>query len=318
MQILKQNHRLLPTGQAFDDRTARIGDRSSPCMRLQLVPVWIRYWQIEHRVERGLLNRRQILPRIPRAAGVLSCCIHCRQEDPLECAEGRTLKIRAGLGVDQPPAIGLQFLGKLMRESRLADARIAEQQNRLPACPGVSGCTLQQSPLGSAIDEARDTARPPHPPTRQVARAYDPIDRHGLAKAAQRLAAQRFEPDMSLSKLLAGFRGVDLVRLGRRFQPRGQVLRGTTDLVDLGELAGDHVGNDMAGVQADPHLKTGVTQACDSPHELDRRVTGHRRMIVVRNGSAEHRRKPIAQLLADDAAELPDRPSHRRQRRLQA
>ena len=123
---------------------------------------------------------------------------------------------------------------------------------------------------------------------------------------------------MPVGKILAGFRDVDLVRLGLLLQPRGQMLGGAADLVDLGEFAGDHVGHDMAGVDADPDLKGGITEAGDAPDQLDRGMARQRRMVVVRDRCAEHRGKPVAQLLADDAAKLPYGSPHRRQRRLEA
>jgi hypothetical protein len=67
---------------------------------------------------------------------------------------------------------------------------------------------------------------------------------------------------MPVRELLAGLGHVDLVRLGCRLQSRGQMLGGAADLVNLGKLAGDHVGHDMAGVETDPDLESGVPQAC--------------------------------------------------------
>ncbi len=226
-----------------------------------------------------------------KRSGSLAAASSDREHDALERAERGALEVRAALGVDQPPTIGPEFLGKLMRQPRLADARVAQQQDRLPACARVFSSARQQGPLRCAIDEPRDAARPPHPPARQIARAYDPVDRQGLVEAAQRLAAQKFKADMSVGELLTGFRHVDLVRLGRRLQPRGQMLGGTADLVDLGELAGDHVGDDMPGVETDPDLKAGIAEADDAPDQLDRRMAGQGRMVVVRDRGAEHRGK---------------------------
>src|SRR4051794_27494974 len=123
---------------------------------------------------------------------------------------------------------------------------------------------------------------------------------------------------MPVGELLASLGDADLVRLSRRLQPSGQMLGRAADLVDLGELAGDHVGNDMAGVETNPDLKPGITKARDAPNQFYRSVAGQGRMIVVRNGGTEHGGKAVAQFLADDTAELPNRPPHSGQSWLQA
>jgi hypothetical protein len=123
---------------------------------------------------------------------------------------------------------------------------------------------------------------------------------------------------MPIGELLAVFRHVDLIRFGRRFQPRCQMLGGAADLVNLGELAGDHVGDHVSGMQADPNLESGIAETGNTPDELDRGMAGQRSMIVVRDRRAEHRRESIAQLLADNAAELTHRAPHRGEGRLEA
>ena len=59
------------------------------------------------------------------------------------------------------------------------------------------------------------------------------------------------------------------------------MLGGTTNLIDLGKLAGDHVGHYMARVEADPDLKSGIAQAAYTPDQLDGRVAGQGGMVVV-------------------------------------
>jgi hypothetical protein len=123
---------------------------------------------------------------------------------------------------------------------------------------------------------------------------------------------------MPVRELLAGFGDEDLIRLGGRLEPRSQMLGGSADLVDFGELAGDHVGDDMAGMEADPHLKSGIAEAADTPDKLDGCVARQRRVVVVGNRGAEDRRQSISQLLADDAAKLTYGGPHGRQCRFEA
>ena len=205
-----------------------------------------------------------------------------------------------------------------MRKPRLANAGVAHQQNRLPAGGDPFRSTPQQGPLRRAIDETGNTARSPDPPARKIARAHDPVHRLGLTKAAERLAAEEFKADVPVGKLLAGLGDVDLVRHGRCLKPRGQMLGCPADLVDLGEFAGDHVGHDMARVEANADLKSGIAEAADTPDQLNGRVAGQRRMVVVGNRGAEYGGQPVAQLLANDAAELAHRASHCRERRFKA
>jgi hypothetical protein len=115
-----------------------------------------------------------------------------------------------------------------------------------------------------------------------------------------------------------GTGGVDLARLGRRLQPGRQVLRGAADLVDLGEFAGDHVGDDQSGVEADPDLQPGIAQAGDAPHQRNGGVAGERRMVVIRHRRPEDGRDTVTHFLADDAAKLANGAAHGRQRRLKA
>ena len=96
------------------------------------------------------------------------------------------------------------------------------------------------------------------------------------------------------------------------------MLRRAADLVDLGKFAGDHVGDDEPGMQADPDLEPGIAQAFDAPDQFEGGVAGQRRMIVIRDRRAEHGRQPVPQFLADDAAELAHGGPHRRQRGLEA
>ncbi|GAB7002240.1 hypothetical protein JCM18382A_70080 [Bradyrhizobium sp. 17-4] len=71
-------------------------------------------------------------------------------------------------------------------------------------------------------------------------------------------------------------------------------------------------------MEPDPNLEPRVAQTRDSSDQLDRRMAGERRMVVVSDRRAKYRGEPIAELLADDAAKLAYGASHRDQGRLQA
>src|SRR5258708_34712545 len=94
------------------------------------------------------------------------------------------------------------------------------------------------------------------------------------------------------------------------------MLRGTTNLVDLGKFTGDHISDDESRVEAHPDLQPGIAQAYDTPNQLDGCMAGKWRMIVISYRSPKGRRQPVTHFLADDAPELTHGGSHRPSRRL--
>jgi hypothetical protein len=71
-------------------------------------------------------------------------------------------------------------------------------------------------------------------------------------------------------------------------------------------------------MEAHPDLESGIAEAGDTPNQLDRRVAGERRMIVVCDRRTEYGGKAVAEFLADDTAELAHRSAHRDQCGLEA
>ena len=90
------------------------------------------------------------------------------------------------------------------------------------------------------------------------------------------------------------------------------MLRGTTNLVDLGKFTGDHIGDHESRVEAHPDLQPRIAQVGYTSNQLDCCVTGEWRMIVICNRSPKDRCQPVTHFLADDTPELTHRGSHRR------
>ena len=68
--------------------------------------------------------------------------------------------------------------------------------------------------------------------------------------------------------------------------------------------------DDIAGMNANPHMEPGIIQELDAAHQLQTGLAGHDGMIVVGVRRTEQRDQAIAAFLADDAAVAPDRYSH--------
>ena len=92
--------------------------------------------------------------------------------------------------------------------------------------------------------------------------------------------------------------------------------RRAAGFVDRGEVGLDDVGDDIAGMNADPDLERRIVQQLDPANQLDRRVTGHDGMIVVRVRRTKKRDQPVAAFLADNAAVAANGGAHRDQGRL--
>jgi hypothetical protein len=207
---------------------------------------------------------------------------------------------------------------ELVHQARLSDAGIAGQANR-SAAEGAALCgASQQRQFARTIDELRYATRLAHPPAGEIAGAGDAIYRHRIGETLEQFGTQGFELDVSFGQFLAGLGCVDLAGLRRRLQPGRQVLRGSADLVDLGEFAGDHVGHDQSGVEAYPNLKPGIAQTGDAPYQRNGGMAGERRVIVIRHGRPKDGREAVAHFLADDAAKLTDGAAHGGQRRFKA
>src|SRR5437773_1521598 len=116
---------------------------------------------------------------------------------------------------------------------------------------------------------------------RKVLRTGDPMDWHRLVKTLQRPGPEGLELNVAIGKFLAGFGRVDMAGCRFRFQPRRQMLRRTTNLIDLGKFAGDHIGDDESRVETDPDLEPGITQAFDAPDQLKGGVASQWRVIRV-------------------------------------
>lgn len=164
VQVLDEKNGALLEGQALNDGATCIGNGTRARVRLQLAPARILDRNIQYGIDRELMDCLQLLSDVDQTIRISGGNFGDRKYNALERAERHALKVRAALGVDQPPAIGLELLGELMCEPRFSDACIADQKDRLPACTGPLGGASQQGPLGRSIDKPRNAPRTSHPP----------------------------------------------------------------------------------------------------------------------------------------------------------
>ncbi len=87
--------------------------------------------------------------------------------------------------------------------------------------------------------------------------------------------------------------------------------RGTARFIDRGEVGLDHMGDDIAGMNADPDLKPGIIEQLDAADQFDAGMAGHHCVVVVGMWRSEQRNQAVAALLADDAAVAANGDAHR-------
>ena len=86
--------------------------------------------------------------------------------------------------------------------------------------------------------------------------------------------------------------------------------RRTAGFIDRGEIGLDDMGDDIAGMNADPDPQRRIVQELDAVNQFDGRMTGHDGMIVIRVRRTKKRDQAVAAFLADDAAVAANRDAH--------
>jgi hypothetical protein len=140
-----------------------------------------------------------------------------------------------------------QVLVQLVDEARLADPRLAEDEDVLPLAvlrplPAID----ERSELHVAPDEARQVSRRDVESAAHPARLHDAIERHRLAHAFEHLRPAVLDHEQPGDQALRRGRDHHRVRLGRALHARGDVRRLAEDLAAVG----DH---HRPGVHADAH-----------------------------------------------------------------
>ena len=246
-------------------------------------------------------------------------------DDP-QCALQQFLEQRIGGGLIERTAFGLQDLPvflpqrcfELVNDTGLSDAGRSHQREDLAGLPDLQRGLLQERGFLCAPYEGRKALDRACPPTGQPTEVDKFVARDRSRESLELLWRQDPEVHKPRAQALAGLGDDDLSGPRRPFQPLHQVNGRPARLVDRGQIGFDHVGHDIARVDADPHMEAGVIQLSDAANEFGRCLARHDGMIVVGVRSPEQRNQAISALLADDTAVTAHRTAHGIERRLQA
>ena len=171
-----------------------------------------------------------------------------------------------------------------------------------------------------ATDEWRQpgVARESGPPPWRTVAAHEPVGPHGSGTAADRSDAGLGPFELPITGVPAGaLRRVHLTGLGKRLQPSGEV-----DRVSEGRLAAAGVRVEMGHdhetrVQRNPHPEGHAGALLDLPavvgHRLldvERRVRGTRRVILLGHRRSEHGHQPVPGVVGHGALVPVDALSH--------
>ena len=139
-------------------------------------------------------------------------------------------------------------------DPRLADARLARQEHRLPlAVLGLLPAIEQQGDLLLAPDQRREPGRARLEPALDRARPGDPPHRHRVGEALQHLRPEILEFERAADQPPRRGSDQDRVGLRQRLQPGRQVGRLADDRLLLGRAFADQVADDHhPGGDADP------------------------------------------------------------------
>ena len=222
--------------------------------------------------------------------------------------------VRAAVAL-QPRHVGAQVLAQLAEEARLAEAGVADEQERLSAAgEQVVRCSAQARGLGLPADERR---------LRVVAAgrlaAQDAPRRHRCRPPLERELAHRLEHEprhQPLGRLLAGH---DRPRSGRRLEA-GRDVRHVAERHGLRLAGADHADGREPAVDPDadvelldvPCLADVAAVRPDHRQHREPRLGGAVGVVLVGGRDAEVGAHPVAHVGLHRSAELLDDAAHAR------
>jgi hypothetical protein len=196
-------------------------------------------------------------------------------------------------------------------DPRLADARLARQEHRLPlAVLDLLPAIEQQGDLLLAPDQQREPGRARLEPALDRSRPGDPPHRHRVGEALQHLRPEILEFERAADQPPRRGSDQDRVGLRQRLQPGRQVGRLADDRLLLGGAFADKVADDHhSGGDADPRRQGLADGRAEPPDRLDGGQAGQHRafgVVLVRPRVAEVGQHPVAHVLGDVALEAGD------------
>jgi hypothetical protein len=223
-----------------------------------------------------------------------------------EVGDGMTVGDAAA---EHPPRAGsLGMAAELQQETRLADARLAIDEDRLAlAGLDIGKAALEQGQLVRASDERGEPALALGlQAAAHAARTLDAVrpDRERFALDAD--LTHGLEDEIGAHDLGDVLAHEDLAGLRKREQPRRQVRgipdRGVVHAEVVADLADDH------GARVEPHAHLELDASLgaqvvavrgERPLEAEGRVDRAQRVVLMGDGRAEQRHEPVAEELID-------------------
>ena len=219
---------------------------------------------------------------------------------------GNVLPVRHRVADVHRYAAGPAAFGELEAEPALPRPGLRHHADDL-AVTGLRllQCRFQRRHVGVAADEARQAAAARHIKTRaRGADADQAMNRHGCAHSLHLEVAQIFQLEVPLHERCRRAGQVAGIGRGQRLhalrQTDGVALRRVVHAQVVTDLADDH----LAGVNADARRKAdavrpfdlgGVARELDA--QMQRRVAGALRVVLVRDRRAEQRHDAVAGVL---------------------
>ena len=195
---------------------------------------------------------------------------------------------------------------KLINKSRLADSGLADDLNELPLAASRALPALDQDPeIVVAPDERRLDARAGA--TAPTAGAHDTMQNRRARNAFEFMRAFVFDNEQARDLSPHGRRDEHCSRLGGALHPSGEV--GSVAKYLAGGIHDDRtaIEPDAGGERGKSTLAVCGVQVFERAKDRQAGARGALRIILLRPRISEQRHQPVAELLGDMAAVLPDR-----------
>ena len=334
VQILDDHEQGLPLARADEQALDRIEHALAPLLRFQLQPPRV----VDRRVEQGQERRQQgpeahikaehgggeLLPH--RGGGVIGL----EQREAPEELDHRQVRggaaVRSSPALEHAPAARALRAAELVHEPALADPGLADHGHDLAAPgPGLFEGGAEPVHLRLAPHEPREAAgRRSLEPRARPTGSHQLVDIHGRREAAHAHGAEGPRLHVALGEGQGV--GGDEDRAGDRhlLHAPGEVGGLSHRRVVHMQVAADRAHDDLAGVDAHPHLDG---HALSTPHlvgvaphgflQAQRRVARAHRVVLVGERGAEEGHDAISQHLVHGALVLVNGVHHEREDRVE-
>ena len=328
MQILVEHHQRLLLGERQSPGDQRL--HGLLALQLGALPqrrVAIGERQREQRGdERHHLGRRELRVREPRLEPTqlaLGIVVRLEPQSLLDELDQRVegAPLAVGRAAALEPAVGRrgQPLAERLQQARLAEARLARDQHRLPiALLRLLPAGDQQPQLLVAPDQRGEHARVHVEAAAHTGRLQHGVGMDRRGDALERRGAEIVQQEHARDEPLRGTADHHRVGRGHGFEARGDVRRvAEGEHLALGAAA-HRADHHRAGVDADARRQTHpvlglerIVQRAKRGEDLEPGTHGAFGVVLVGLRIAEVHEQPVAQILGDVPRVAVDRPGRR-------